>query len=116
MWRSGSTPQTDFATADSLSALSYNVLVIPGWSQGPHPEMTSTSIRFLRQRVELVGHGLRPTAVRRDFGTFSMTSIRPDNTDPIPLRSSPQGMGIITMRFVGWLFLAVMILALAWSR
>jgi hypothetical protein len=45
-----------------------------------------------------------------------MTSIRPDNTDPIPLRSSPHGMGTITIRFAGWLFLAVMILALAWSR
>jgi hypothetical protein len=45
-----------------------------------------------------------------------MKSIRPDSTDPIPLRSSPPGMGIIMIRFVGLLFVAVVALALAWSR
>jgi hypothetical protein len=45
-----------------------------------------------------------------------MQSIRPDNTDPIPLRTSPHGMGTIMIRFVGLLFVAVVILALAWSR
>ena len=45
-----------------------------------------------------------------------MQSIRPDNTDPIPLRSSPQRMGTIMIRFVGLLFLAVVVLALIWSR
>jgi hypothetical protein len=45
-----------------------------------------------------------------------MTSVRPDNTDPIPLRSSPHRMGIIMIRFVGLLFVAVVALALAWSR
>jgi hypothetical protein len=45
-----------------------------------------------------------------------MKSIRPNNTDPIPLRSSPPGMGIIMIRFVGLLFVAVVALALAWSR
>jgi hypothetical protein len=45
-----------------------------------------------------------------------MTSIPPENTEPILLRNPPHGVGIITLRFVGWLFLAVMILALAWSR
>ena len=32
-----------------------------------------------------------------------MQSIRPDNTDPIPLRNSPPGMGTIMIRFVGLL-------------
>jgi hypothetical protein len=45
-----------------------------------------------------------------------MQSIRPDNTDPIPLRTSPHRMITIMIRFVGLLFVAVVILALAWSR
>ena len=45
-----------------------------------------------------------------------MQSIRPNNTDPIPLRNSTPGMGTIMIRFVGLLVVAVVILALAWSR
>jgi hypothetical protein len=45
-----------------------------------------------------------------------MQSIQPDNTDPLPLRTSPHRMGTIMIRFVGLLFVAVVILALAWSR
>ena len=45
-----------------------------------------------------------------------MQTIRPDNTDPIPLRDAPPRMGTIMIRFVGLLALAVVILALAWSR
>jgi hypothetical protein len=45
-----------------------------------------------------------------------MQSIRPDNSDPIPLRTSPHRMGTLMIRFVGLLFVAVVILALAWSR
>jgi hypothetical protein len=45
-----------------------------------------------------------------------MQSIRPDNTDPIPLQQTPQRMGVIMIRFVGLLAVAVVILALAWSR
>ena len=45
-----------------------------------------------------------------------MQSIRPDNTDPIPLRSTSPRMGTIMIRFVGLLVVAVVILALAWSR
>lgn len=45
-----------------------------------------------------------------------MKSIRPDTTDPIPLQASPHRMGTIMIRFVGLLFVAVVILALAWSR
>jgi hypothetical protein len=43
-----------------------------------------------------------------------MESVRPDTTDPIPLRSSPPRMGTILIRFLGLLFLAVVVLALAW--
>jgi hypothetical protein len=45
-----------------------------------------------------------------------MQSIRPDNSDPIPLRTSPHRMGTLMIRFIGLLFVAVVILALAWSR
>jgi hypothetical protein len=49
-------------------------------------------------------------------GRIFMKTIRPDNTDPISLRSSPHRMGTIMIRFVGLLFLAVVVLALAWNR
>jgi hypothetical protein len=45
-----------------------------------------------------------------------MQSIRPDNTDPIPLRTPPHSMGTIMIRFVGLLAAAVVVLALIWSR
>ncbi|MBV9530370.1 MAG: hypothetical protein JO283_04715 [Bradyrhizobium sp.] len=45
-----------------------------------------------------------------------MQSIRPDNTDPIPMRTSPQGIGTIMVRFFGLLFLGVAVLALIYSR
>jgi hypothetical protein len=45
-----------------------------------------------------------------------MKTIRPDDADPIPLRRSPQGIGNIMLRFGGLLLLAIVVLALAWSR
>ena len=45
-----------------------------------------------------------------------MKTIRPDNPDPIPLRVSPPRMGTVMIRFVGMLVLAVVVLALIWSR
>jgi hypothetical protein len=45
-----------------------------------------------------------------------MQSVRPDNTDPIPLRASPHRMGTIMIRFVGLLLAAVVAMALLWSR
>jgi hypothetical protein len=45
-----------------------------------------------------------------------MKTIRPDNTDPIPLRRSPHRVGNIMLRFAGLLLLAMVVLALAWSR
>jgi hypothetical protein len=43
-------------------------------------------------------------------------AVRPDNTDPIPLRNTPPGMGTIMIRFIVLLTVAVTVLALAWSR
>jgi len=45
-----------------------------------------------------------------------MKSVRPDTTDPIPLRAEPPRMGTIMIRFVGLLVVAVVVLALIWSR
>jgi hypothetical protein len=47
---------------------------------------------------------------------FLMQSVRPDNTDPIPLRHSPHSVGNIMIRFVGLLIAAVVVMALIWSR
>lgn len=45
-----------------------------------------------------------------------MESIRPDKTDPIPLRSAPQNVGTILIRFVGLLVVALAVLAVIWLR
>jgi hypothetical protein len=45
-----------------------------------------------------------------------MKSIRPDSANPIPMRTSPHRMGTIMIRFVGLLVVAVVVLALVWSR
>jgi hypothetical protein len=45
-----------------------------------------------------------------------MTSVQPDNSDPIPLRSAPPRMRTLMIRFVGLLTLAVVVLTLIWSR
>jgi hypothetical protein len=45
-----------------------------------------------------------------------MKSFRPDNTDPIPMRRPPHRVGSIMIRFVGLLFVAVVVMALAWTR
>ena len=50
------------------------------------------------------------------LGVMLMKTVRPDNTDPIPLRSDPPRMGTIMIRFVGLLVVAVVVLALIWSR
>jgi hypothetical protein len=48
--------------------------------------------------------------------TALMQSVRPDNTDPIPLRQSTHGIGTIMLRFVGLLIAATVVMALIWSR
>jgi hypothetical protein len=62
---------------------------------------------------------LRQAPLRREtrrWGKILMQTIRPDNADPIPLRNTAPRMGTIMIRFVGLLVLAVIVLALAWSR
>ncbi len=55
-------------------------------------------------------------AVTAGPGTCQMESIRPDNTDPIPLRPAPNQFGTIMLRFVGLLVVAIAILAFVYSR
>jgi hypothetical protein len=45
-----------------------------------------------------------------------MDSIRPEEADPIPLRTAPRRVGTIMLRFVGLLFLAVVALTLVYVR
>jgi hypothetical protein len=45
-----------------------------------------------------------------------MPTIQPDNSDPMPLRTSPHRVGTLMIRFVGLLFLTVAVLALLYSR
>jgi hypothetical protein len=45
-----------------------------------------------------------------------MASVRPDHTDPIPMRRSQQSMSTILIRFIGLLLVSVAVLALIWSR
>jgi hypothetical protein len=47
---------------------------------------------------------------------FVMKSIRPDTTDPIPVRNVPPRMGSIIVRFVGLLLIAIVALAIVWLR
>jgi hypothetical protein len=49
-------------------------------------------------------------------GDSTMESIRPDTTDPIPLRASPHRVGALMIRFVGLLFLAVAAMAVVYLR
>ena len=50
------------------------------------------------------------------LGIELMQSVRPDNSNPIPLQRSQQSMGSIMIRFVGLLLVSVVVLALIWSR
>jgi hypothetical protein len=45
-----------------------------------------------------------------------MKSVRPNNADPIPLRTAPPRIGTIIIRFVGLLVVAVVVLTLIWNR
>jgi hypothetical protein len=45
-----------------------------------------------------------------------MQSVRPDNTDPIPLRQSQQSVTTILIRFVGLLAAATVVMVLIWNR
>jgi hypothetical protein len=54
--------------------------------------------------------------VQVTLGISCMKTVRPDNSDPIPLQTQPQHVGTIMIRFVGLLVAAIAVLALIWSR
>jgi hypothetical protein len=76
--------------------------------------------REIRVRIELGGRSERPTAgpprVGVQFWDSSMESIRPNNSDPIPVQASQHHVGTILIRFVGILVAAIAVMALLWSR
>jgi hypothetical protein len=45
-----------------------------------------------------------------------MKSVQPESANPMPSRTAPPGISTIMVRFVGLLFVAVVVMALAWSR
>jgi len=49
-------------------------------------------------------------------GNQSVKIVKPNTTDPIPMRTSSPKMGTIMVRFVMLLIVAVALLALVWSR
>jgi hypothetical protein len=66
---------------------------------------------------ELAGPQLRPMSRQHQSGgAILVKSVRPENTDPIPLRSVPPKMGTIMIRLAGLLVVAAIVLALIWSR
>ncbi|NPU11247.1 hypothetical protein HL667_20115 [Bradyrhizobium sp. 83012] len=77
---------------------------------------------FGRHALERLVTALRPTRAHLFAGTSgqgafeSMETIRPENTDPIPLRPQPQRIGTIMVRFVGLLMIAMAVMVLIWSR
>jgi hypothetical protein len=60
--------------------------------------------------------GLAPHVRGDQGGCRDMESFRPEKTDPIPLRPSPHRMGTVMIRFCGLLLIAVVVLALIYSR
>ena len=57
-----------------------------------------------------------PTAGTFFKDTPAMQNVQPDKMDSMPLRQSSRSMGTIVIRFVGLLTLAVVAMALIWSR
>jgi hypothetical protein len=45
-----------------------------------------------------------------------MKTIRPSNTDPIPLRNASPPIGTVMIRFAGVLIVAAIVLAAVWLR
>jgi hypothetical protein len=107
MYRSGNAPRTAFAIADPKFGAEFRRLLYR--ERGGF---------FLRKRFELIGPRprQRADAARRHVpGKILMKSVQSDGADPIPVRTSPPRISTIMVRFVGLLFLAIVVLVLAWS-
>ena len=112
MWRSGNAPRTDFATADSEPPR-LDGRRLPDRERGGSFGGAALNLALNLARPDRDQHRTPPDAAA-SRGHIRMNSVRPDNTDPIPLQASPHRMGTILIRFVRLLIVAVMILALAW--
>ena len=81
------------------------------------PEKQSRNFRFNLNVASRGGDQERGRRRRAfSFGTYQMESIRPGNTDPIPVQASQHRVGTILIRFVGILVAAIAVMALLWSR
>jgi hypothetical protein len=56
------------------------------------------------------------TGGRSVLGQYPMESIRPGNSEPIPVQASQHHVGTILVRFVGILVAIVVVMALLWSH
>jgi hypothetical protein len=72
--------------------------------------------RLLNLRGPVRDQVQAPSRGGKLWGLTGMKSVRPDNSDPIPMRTPPHNMGTIMIRFVGLLLAAVVAMALIWSR
>ncbi|MBR0758360.1 hypothetical protein JQ604_39805 [Bradyrhizobium jicamae] len=77
------------------------------------PGVTKFDLNFKRRSRDQ-----GPVPHRRGWAFLgtSMQSVRPDNTDPIPLRQSQQSVTTILIRFVGLLAAATVVMVLIWNR
>jgi hypothetical protein len=80
--------------------------------ENPHRKKQDRNFRFDLNLQIAAGDQKRAFS----SGTLSMESIRPGNTDPIPVQTSQHHVGTILIRFVGILIAAVAVMALLWSR
>jgi hypothetical protein len=53
---------------------------------------------------------------RSVLGQYPMESIRPGNSEPIPVQAAQHHVGTILIRFVGILVTIVVVMALLWSH
>jgi hypothetical protein len=67
-------------------------------------------------RAALATNTRPPHKAAQIRGNIEMASIRPDDSNPMPLRASPHRMSTLMIRFFGLLFLTVAVLALLYSR
>jgi len=80
-----------------------------------YEEIQFSSVELYRSAADQVRGPSAKTGTRRPWGTIVQT-IRPNTTEPIPVRATPPKMGTIIIRFSGLLVVAVALMAWAWSR
>jgi hypothetical protein len=71
-------------------------------------------LNFIRPARDQEGIPPQCAVLRR--GNQSVKIVKPNNTEPIPLRTSPPKMGTIMVRFAALLVVVVAVLALLWNR